>query len=455
MAVTIYKANDKYNAVLSSGYTAGQNTLSVSAVPDNVPTIVVLAKGTDNETVFSVTGKTINSLTGVARLRGANIDLDAQTPVTCLNNEEFVNQYATALFSGEGLADFIYGVDGGSNDTYVISLTVAPTDYASLTGVPILFKANTANTGAATLNINSLGAKTIKKLNDQDLATNDIEAGQIVQVVYDGTNFQMQSQVAQDLSSVTSALKSATTIVDVAAATAPSAGQVLKATDDTHATWQDESTNTDGWITIPHTLVYVSASSFKITGVDVTSLFTKGARIKCTNNTLKYWVVAGSTFSTDTTVTILTTTDYVVENTAISSPYYSYQVNPQGYPTWFNITPTTSNLGGFSSVAGYIWKWRVEGSSCTMIIHVQGTSNSASFTITAPVANVSQSTTSDYVIAVLDNGTWAASPGVLGVPSATATLLVGKTIGSIASGVYAGFTGSGTKGVNGQITYQF
>lgn len=97
MAVTIYKANDKYNAVLSSGYTVGQSTLSVSAVPDNVPTIVVLAKGTDNETVFSVTGKTINSLTGVTRLRGANIDLDAQTPVTCLNNMEFVNQYATQV----------------------------------------------------------------------------------------------------------------------------------------------------------------------------------------------------------------------------------------------------------------------------------------------------------------------------------------------------------------------
>jgi hypothetical protein len=97
MAVTIYKANDKFNTVLSSGYTAGQNTLYVSAVPDNVPTIVVAGKGTDNETVFSVTGKTTNSLTGVARLRGANVDLDAQTPITCLNNEEFVNQYATQV----------------------------------------------------------------------------------------------------------------------------------------------------------------------------------------------------------------------------------------------------------------------------------------------------------------------------------------------------------------------
>jgi hypothetical protein len=93
----IYKANDKYSGVLTSGYTVGQSTLYVSAVPDNVPTIVVAAKGTDNETVFEVTDKTTNSLTGVSRLRGANVDLDAQTPLTCLNNEEFINQYVNAV----------------------------------------------------------------------------------------------------------------------------------------------------------------------------------------------------------------------------------------------------------------------------------------------------------------------------------------------------------------------
>ena len=98
-----YYANDKYSAVLTSGYTVGQTTLYVSAVPNHVPTIVVAAKGTDNETVFEVTGKTTNSLTGVSRLRGANVDLDAQTPLTCLNNEEFINQLASvnAVFNEE------------------------------------------------------------------------------------------------------------------------------------------------------------------------------------------------------------------------------------------------------------------------------------------------------------------------------------------------------------------
>ncbi len=88
----------------------------------------------------------------------------------------------------------VYAADAGSNDTYAITLSPAPAAYVN--GMRISFKANTANTGAATLNVNSLGAITIKKNHDQDLADNDIEVGQIVDVIYDGTNFQMQSQLA-------------------------------------------------------------------------------------------------------------------------------------------------------------------------------------------------------------------------------------------------------------------
>jgi hypothetical protein len=58
------------------------------------------------------------------------------------------------------------------------------------------FKADVANTGVATLNVNGGGAKTIKKAAGgvtTDLADNDIRAGQTVEVMYDGTNFQIQS----------------------------------------------------------------------------------------------------------------------------------------------------------------------------------------------------------------------------------------------------------------------
>jgi hypothetical protein len=90
---------------------------------------------------------------------------------------------------GQGCADSSTG-----NDSYAITLSPSPGSYA---GYQLYcFKADVANTGPATLNVNALGAKTIKKAVGgvtTDLADNDIRAGQVVQVVYDGTNLQMQS----------------------------------------------------------------------------------------------------------------------------------------------------------------------------------------------------------------------------------------------------------------------
>lgn len=89
-----------------------------------------------------------------------------------------------------------YCADAGSTDDYACSLSPAIAAYT--TGTAYTVKANTANTGAATINLNSLGAKTIKKLAGgitTDLADNDIRVGQVVRLVYDGTNMQMVSQV--------------------------------------------------------------------------------------------------------------------------------------------------------------------------------------------------------------------------------------------------------------------
>lgn len=88
----------------------------------------------------------------------------------------------------------IYAADAGANDTYVITLSPVPSAYTN--GMVVRFKANTANTGAATLNVNSLGAKSIVKNYDVALADNDIKAGQIVSVIYDGTNFQLISPIS-------------------------------------------------------------------------------------------------------------------------------------------------------------------------------------------------------------------------------------------------------------------
>ena len=80
-----------------------------------------------------------------------------------------------------------FAVDSGSTDTYAITIFPAPTAYKQ--GMVVTFKANTANTGAASLNVNSLGAITIVKGVSTTLANNDILASMYCHCVYDGTNF--------------------------------------------------------------------------------------------------------------------------------------------------------------------------------------------------------------------------------------------------------------------------
>ena len=103
----------------------------------------------------------------------------------------------------------VYAADSVGTDAYAI--TIAPATAAYAAGQRFTFKAGTANTGGATLAVSGLAAKTILKFNDQALETGDIESGQIVEVVYDGTNFQMQTPVASQMSTANSATLTAGT----------------------------------------------------------------------------------------------------------------------------------------------------------------------------------------------------------------------------------------------------
>lgn len=104
--MSLYLANDKYRGQLRSVwfYSPADTTISVTAVPENVPTIVTVGWETEYETTFTVAGKSGSSaadyaLTGVSVLKGAGLtqNLPENTPVNCLNNEEFFNQYLQTI----------------------------------------------------------------------------------------------------------------------------------------------------------------------------------------------------------------------------------------------------------------------------------------------------------------------------------------------------------------------
>ena len=92
-------------------------------------------------------------------------------------------------------------------DTITGSLTPALTAYAA--GQMFYFVAAGDNTGAVTLNINSLGAKNVTKNGTTALAAGEIKSGQTVAVIYDGTRFQIVNPVFISLTGYTGATNTA------------------------------------------------------------------------------------------------------------------------------------------------------------------------------------------------------------------------------------------------------
>lgn len=107
----------------------------------------------------------------------------------------------------------------------------------------------------------------------------------------------------------------------------------------------------DGWWDANETWTYASGSgtnvgTFTIAGVDRTTKYQAGDRIKFTQTTVKYALITKVAYASDTTITIYLGTDYTIANAAISSNYFSHIKAPFGFPLapekW-TVTTTSSN----------------------------------------------------------------------------------------------------------------
>lgn len=74
-------------------------------------------------------------------------------------------------------------------DTTTLTKTNAPTTLAYTTGLTVAWKAPGANTTGVTLNVNSLGAKTLKLRDGSALPASYLVSGGIYEATYDGTDF--------------------------------------------------------------------------------------------------------------------------------------------------------------------------------------------------------------------------------------------------------------------------
>ena len=128
----------------------------------------------------------------------------------------------------------LFLTSGGSSNAYTLTYTVAPAAY--YTGQVFSFTANFGCTGSATLNVNGLGAKTIKKDvagTMTALSSGDIASGAKVIVSYDGTDF-IWTNWQGAATSISAATDSAAGIVELATTT-----EILTGTDTSRAVTPD------------------------------------------------------------------------------------------------------------------------------------------------------------------------------------------------------------------------
>ena len=141
-----------------------------------------------------------NTLTDIASALTASIASDGQTVITA--NLPMSTYAHTGV--GVATARTMYGTAGQIQDNTLTYLTtiagtnvitaVAPVLMSAYaTGQTFYFLAAGGNTGAVTVNINAIGAKAVKKTDGSALISGDILTGAAVQIMYDGTNFQLLS----------------------------------------------------------------------------------------------------------------------------------------------------------------------------------------------------------------------------------------------------------------------
>jgi microcystin-dependent protein len=109
--------------------------------------------------------------------------------ITPVKNAPFLPVTLPNVPAGVQSGQWLYGVDTGGVNAMVADVTPIPSQL--LPGMTVHIRAAATNTGAVTLNLNGLGASSIHRANGAALSAGDINAGMLVQLIWDGSSWQI------------------------------------------------------------------------------------------------------------------------------------------------------------------------------------------------------------------------------------------------------------------------
>lgn len=116
-----------------------------------------------------------------------------------------------------------YATVGGTGNVITLTLDNVPTSYVD--GQPVTWKTSASNTGAVTVNLNSLGAKSLVTNSGNALVANDLTANTIYTARYNATGdrFELQQVVEATLNAKVTAAQTAQTAAETAETNAETA----------------------------------------------------------------------------------------------------------------------------------------------------------------------------------------------------------------------------------------
>jgi len=320
------------------------------------------------------------------------------------------------------------------------------------TEMKIILSLNTASTGTVTLNINSLGIKSVMKINSArtpvNISAGELMVGKYYFFAYDGTRWVWVDSTSADqlyiagtsgnvvtvnsdntlLGTLSQSTMISQTIVSASSKSTPIDADSIGLVDSADSNALKETTfgnlkslflsyfnaiypSKDGWSPVSDAWTYASPNTINIPSGGV-SLYKAGMGVRIKQGAgYKYYSI---TIVADTLLTLTGGSDYTVANSAITDIGVTIVPNNAiGFPVEFNFDPSFSGLTGtilarFSYVGS-----RISG-------HIDVTSpvvsGAVSFTLPVPITSYTIPSSSRAII------------GTLGMLDAGATVFLGNVI---------------------------
>lgn len=469
MDTKLTKTKNNESGVLSQQLSIAEVSVAyVTPVPANAPGRITLELGTANEeeiyfqtrdagagTISGLTRDVSNLNGGVGRLH------QAQTSWESVQSATYVNSLADILT--DGFQEELAATVRTSGTTFTVAGDKTSTYYAGryirINETTVLIVESSSYNGGTLLTTVTVTGGTITspmtKL-EKDLQAKGRPAGSSFISINDTNG----NEVIR-----TPATSSAVNDITVTNATAGNAPEISATGDDTNIdlklkgkgsgrvkVWDGTtyievgSALADAWIPFAPACTFLTANTFKMTG-DYTAVFKRGALLKLTNSTVKFFVVNGTpSFSGgETTVTVTGGSDYSLATGAISDVYYSYQVDPQGFPAKFNFNASPTGFSGSPTSSTY---FSTKGRTVTIWFDIEGTSNATTFTLTHPFDRTG------LMVLYLPGG-YSRDNGIALTTPPSLNVLASTTINVYKDPSTAAWTASGSKRIIGSITFDF